>query len=542
MLLSAALILATASGQSFGIDELTYYGRVVDKAGRLIQYDPFDAEYLIAPFNGHLALGGRFVYELIFTTVGADYEIFVIVNIVALVACVALVFELARRRVGSLAALPLSILLLFLGFASETLLWPFNLHTLFSLALGLGAVLTIQRNDRRGDVFACILLILSIATLEVGLAFALGISVWLWSQDGRFRRMWIVVTPLAMYGAWWLWARRFEQSEAAASNLTTLPKTFLDAIASTLGSLTGTDPVIPASYLTGITWFTRALAIVAVGALVLRLWRGRPPQTIWTWLVVLATYWLFLAVAARPPEAARYIFVGAAGAVLVAMDAIRGSVSDRLAGALAVVVLLALPANIAQLVENRDQDVLHLNGPVSRTEFAMVELAAPQVDPTYVVSADPRVAAAGGGLYIGLSAGAYLRAADHNGSLAFSLDEVKSQPAELRNLADVALVDALGLGLERSRGPTASTHCRAISTAPGAGVVTFRVPPGETILRTRGRRPLELGLRRFADVSSSVRVGWLQPGKWMRLVIPPDRAREPWRAVVNAPVTACVSE
>jgi hypothetical protein len=71
MLLSAGLILFTAHGQSFAVDEIFYYGRVVEKQGDLVHYAPFSLEYLFAPFNGHLPFGGRFVYEAVFATAGA---------------------------------------------------------------------------------------------------------------------------------------------------------------------------------------------------------------------------------------------------------------------------------------------------------------------------------------------------------------------------------------------------------------------------------------------------------------------------------------
>ena len=145
MLCSGGLILYASHGQGFAIDELFYYGRVANSNGQLIHYAPFDPGYLAAPFNGHLPLGGRFVYELVFATIGAHYTVFVLINIAALWAVVALVFELARRRVGAAAALAPCIVLLFLGFAREQLLWPLDFNTAASLAAGLGAVLAIGR-------------------------------------------------------------------------------------------------------------------------------------------------------------------------------------------------------------------------------------------------------------------------------------------------------------------------------------------------------------------------------------------------------------
>ncbi len=543
MLASAALIAFAAHGQGFAIDELFYYGRVAEKGGELAHYAPFSPEYLLAPFNGHLPLGGRFVYEAVFATVGAEYYVFVAINIACLFACVALTFELARRRVGTIAALAPCLVLLFLGFAREQLLWPLDFNTAGSLAAGLGAVLALQRGDRHGDVLACVLLAASIALIELGLSFALGIAVWLLLDDRRkaLRRAWIVLLPLALYAAWWLWARKFDQSQATASNLHLIPETLLNAGASVLGSLTGTNPVVPGAYVTEVTWFGRALATVAAVALAVRLMLGSLPRTIWVWLVVLSSYWLLLAVAARPAQASRYILVGAVLLVLIAADAMRGKVSKPLAGGLIVLALVALPANIAQLLDGRDADVLHSDPQISSTEFAMLELAQGRVDPGYVPSADPRVVAAGGGLYIGLPAGPYLDAAADNGSIAFSLEEVRSKPEELRAVADATLVGALGIATEYALPGQARTDCREISVPSGQAAASVELQAGVTAIRLEGSDWGEIWLRRFAATPPGVSLGKLPPRRWVNVAIPADGAPEPWLATVDTPATVCRS-
>ena len=350
MLCSGGLILHAAHGQGFAIDELFYYGRVASEKGQLVHYAPFSPEYLLAPFNGHLPLGGRFVYELVFATLGAHYTVFVLINIAALWAVVGLVFELARRRVGNAAALAPCIVLLFLGFAREQLLWPLDFNTAASLAAGLGAVLALQREDRRGDMLACVLLVVSIAMIELGLAFALGIALWLVISRPRPRavldtawlrevlgRAWIVAIPVVLYAAWYVWARKFGQSETHSGNAHLLPETFMHGAAAAMGSLTGTNPIVAGTYVGSVTWFGRALAVAAGVALLVRLWGRQLPRTIWVWLLVLGVYWGLLAVAARPAEGSRYILVAAVLIVLIAADSVRAQAarpgSGRPAGA-----------------------------------------------------------------------------------------------------------------------------------------------------------------------------------------------------------------
>ncbi len=235
-----------------------------------------------------------------------------LINIAALWAVVGLVFELARRRVGAAAALAPCIVLLFLGFAREQLLWPLDFNTAASLAAGLGAVLAIEREDRRGDVLACVLLAVSIAMIELGLAFALGIALWLVISRPRpasstawlhLRRAWIVAIPVVLYAAWYVWARKFGQSETHSGNAHLLPETFMHGAAAAMGSLTGTNPIVAGTYVGSVTWFGRALAVAAGVALLVRLWGRQLPRTIWVWLPVLGVYWGLLAIAAGRPKA-----------------------------------------------------------------------------------------------------------------------------------------------------------------------------------------------------------------------------------------------
>ena len=541
MVLSAALILVTASGESFDIDEMFYLGRLVEDSGRIVPYHSLSLEYLLAPYNGHLQLGGKLIYEATFAAAGSNYVAFELVNIAALCACAGLVFELARRRVGALTALAPCVLLLFLGFAREVLLWPFDMHTLISLAFGLGALLVLQRDDRKGDILACIMIALSIATIEVGIALLVGIAVSVLMQPGRLRRAWIFLIPAALYVAWWIWARHFNQEPGAISlsHLTLIPKTAFYAMATVLGALTGTNPVIPATYITAVTWFGRGLAVLATVALVCRLRRGAVPRTLWVWLAIVGFYWLLMGAAARPPEASRYVFVGAVGVLMVAAEAFAGRISSRLTASVFVVVALALPANIAQLRSGREADALHHDAPISRSEFAMLELAADRVDPEYTPTADPNVTAIGGGLFIGLPASAYLRAVERNGSAAFSLPELRRQPEKIRKIADNTLVDALDLKTEYAPPPQPRRGCRKVAVDPVTGYATFVMPRGGTALRVLGSEWGDIWLHRFAGVIHSASRGRVPPRRWVKLAIPPDAAQQHWQAAVGAPVVVC---
>jgi len=539
MLGSGALILATAHGESFGIDEMFYLGRMVEDSGRIVQHHSLDLGYLLGPYNGHLQLGGKLIYEATFALFGADYSAFVVVNVLALWAAVGLIFELARRRVGPLAALAPCVVLLFLGFAREVLLWPFDVHTLAAIAFGLGAFLALEREDRLGDVLACVLLTLSVVAVALKQKLLVGMALLvLWRPD-RLRRLWIFAVPAALYVAWWIWARRFHQDQSALSidNLHLIPKTVFYAAAAVLGSLTGTNPVLYATYITAVTWFGKALAVLAALAVAARLARRSVPAALWAWLAVVLFYWVTMGAAARPPEGSRYVFFGAVGAILVGAEALRGRVGPRLALGVVVVALLALPANIAQLRSGAAADTLHHDAGVSRAEFTALELADGRVSPEYIVSADPAVAAAGGGLYIGIPAGAYLRSVARHGSAAFTLAELRGQPDELRTIADIALARSIGLAPQAAPGP-GGRRCRVLAPAPGAESAVFPLPPGTTFFEPAGAHPVTVGAHRFADGQSLV-LEEVPAGAWRRLTVPRDAAPEPWRAVADGPLRVC---
>lgn len=534
MAVSGAVILHTASGQTFDIDEIPYFGRIVDHAGQSVEHRQLSLEYLLAPFHGHLQLISKLTYEAVWALFGTDYTVFVLINVAALWASVGLTFELLRRRIGPLAALAPCVLLLFFGFASEVLLWPFDMVTLVSLAAGLGALLALERDDRRGDLLACGLLLLSIASVELGISFAIGAAVAvLWRED-RLRRVWIFLLPIGLYAIWWLWARKFDQSEFEASNVWGLPKALLESAAAVAGALTGMTPEQASLYITPTSAFGRALAVAAIFAVLLRGFVGRLPRTFWIWVAVLISYWVFMAFAGRAPDGARYMFVGAVGFLLVGAEALAGRMTAFVTATICAVALIALPANVAQLVDERDRDSLHSDTRLSKPEYAMIELARNRVRADYLPAGDPRVAALGGALFSSLPAGTYLRSAARNGSLGFSLSELRRRPEEERLIADATLVGAAGIALRPGVPPRQTANC------PGPRR-SIELQPGGWLIGT-GPDQTAVALRRFADQGEGVALQEIAPRSWAQLQLPADEASEPWRLLASAPVTVCPAQ
>ena len=538
MTAAATWLLLAGRGLTFHGDDMFYYANLVTRDG--VTSPVYGIEYLVAPHNGHLVFLGRLFYEALFALSGSDYGVFRVAEVLGVLACAALFFAFAVRRTAPPIALALAILLCFFGYANETLMWPFDLHTVYSAALGLGALLALEREDRAGDLLGAVLLVLSVLMLEVGLAFVLGAAVLVLQRPDRRARVWIFVAPLALYAIWWLWARQFHQpSEVVFANIRLVPYELSNALGAIMGCLTGINPTgdgSPAN-LVGVTAGGMVLAGFAVAGLLYRVRLGNIPPTLWAFLATAIGYWLTMTAAARAPDSTRYVYVGALLVLLVLVDAIRDVRFGRAASAgFVVVVALAIPANIAKLYDGRayELDISRATG----SEFAMLELVRARVDPGYSPAADGRVQEAGGALGTAISARDYFSAADRNGSLAMPLDQLRGENSGVRQIADATLVGALGLAPDRAPAPADPASCPSVLDATPSDTAYFKLPTGGALLGSR-QGASDLSASRFNNGEQSVPLGKIPARGWVELRIPPDSAPDPWWAVVNAPVYVC---
>jgi hypothetical protein len=534
---AAIWLLLAGDGNTLHGDELFYYVHFVNKGSGVVRAEGI--EYLFAPHNGHLVILGRLVYELLFGIFGTDYFWFRLAEVLGLLACAGLFFALARRRTSPLIALAFTLSLLTLGYANEVMMWPFDLHTTYSAALGLGAFLALEREDRRGDVLACVLLVLSVATLEVGVAFAVGAAVSVLSRDDRRRRLWIFLAPILLYCVWWVWAHKFDQSDILLSNVRLIPLVVANALIAVVGSVTGLNPTAGAAppEVTTITAAPAVLAGFAVAGLVYRVRRGVVSPTLWMFVATAIAYWVTMAMGGRAPDGTRYLYVGTLLVLLVAIDAIRGIRFSALAtlGFFAL-VLFALPSNVQKLNDGRGPELK--SAQILTSEFAMLDLARGRVASDYMPSTDPKVEDAGGYQGIALEAGDYFYGENRYGGLAMPLSQLREKTLEIRNIADASLVGALRVSLRSASAPVDPASCPSVTDATATDAAYFELPPGGALLGSRSG-PVEVGASRFARGEASVPLGELGPGRWAELRTPGDAASDPWLAVVKGPVYVC---
>ena len=532
MFWAALWILWQGRDLSLAADELFYYARLVDDGGA-IESHRFGLDYLLAPHNGHLQLGGKLIYEGVFAVFGPDYGVLRGLELLGILAAVALLFELTRRRAGAAVALTASLLVLGMGAAWEPMLWPFDLHTVYALAFGLGALVALELAGRRAEVAACVLLVASVLMIEVGLAFVVGAGILIAGGPRRRARAWIVLVPVALYAGWWAWARRFDQGEIMLSNLSQLPADAFDSLTAVLAALTGLYGHAPDVYpsLVGPDGGAKVLAVVALIALTAFAIRARPGVWFWAFVGTLLTYWAFIGLAARPPDSSRYMLVGAIAVLLVGAEALR---SRRYLGPVALALLavfcVALPAGLAKIADGREQQLV--DAVSSRTQYAMLELARERVDRGYQPQSDPVVLAAGPPPFGGLRAGDYFPAADRIGPLGFDLDVVRALDDLYRRVADATLAQALGLSPAPAEAPERGSACRPPAASP------VEIGAGSVYVRSTSGAATALMLGRFAD-APSLEIGSLEPGRWYVLRIPADSARDRWRLAAAGPIAIC---
>jgi hypothetical protein len=524
MAVAAALILYLNRGTVFYVDELFFFTRSPET----------DLETVFTPVNGHLIAVQRAYTKLLVEVFGATYVPFRVLHVAVVLVAAGLFFALAKRRIGALPALAPTLVLLFLGSAWQHVMIPIGTPVILSVALGLAALLALEREDRLGDVAACVSITLSLATFSVALAFLVGIAVSVLTRANRWNRAWIFLVPLTLYAAWKLWSLGLESSEQTrVENVLLIPSWLFDSLALVGGALTGLNYDFSGSGrpLPDIGW-GRIIAVLAIGALAWRISRGDLPKSLWESLAIALSYWAIAALAAgtlgRVPVLVKYVYPGGIVALLVATAAAGGLRFTR--ASLTVLFGVAAASLLMNIAALRDAGTFFRNVYSSGVQARLGALevtrgtVAPGFNP-FGEAPDPALDAAG------TSAEAYFAAVDRYGSPALSPAELEQLPAGLRETVDFVLARALRLRLDPVSGAPPTGSCERLEAEPGQPI-GFELPRGGVNLRVKGAAPAVLTVGRFAD-RPSVELGRLTPGETAVLRVPSDSSSKPWLASVQ---------
>lgn len=484
----------------------------------------------LAPHNQHLSLVPLLIYRGLLGTAGlSHYAPFRIIVIVAHLACVGLVFSYTRPRLGSAAAAAAGALILMFGPAWGNILWPFQMAWLISLASGLGALLMLDRGDRRGEAWACGLLALALASSGLGLALLLGAIVeLLWGR--RWRELWVVVVPGALYTLWWL----IYQQTGTLSQLRLVPRFVANEAASAVAALAGLAGHLGTSGTASGSLLTFGRPLVALLS-VLAVWRlvrlGHVSARVANLAVALGAFWLLSALSRAfigPEEAwaSRYMYVGGFLIVLLVAELARGiSVARPVAAVLGLAVLAAVVSNVGQMTAGARY--LRAQGADTRAELGAMDIARPLVRSDYV-SLVPNFP------FPVVVAGRYFAAERTLGTPAATPAEISRLPETARADADTELVQIHRFAVR----PAVGISCVG-RLQPVAGEVSRAVPAAGLLLRA-GPGPVAVAVRRFG--SRPITVGELRPGERGLVRTAADGAPQPWKLVALGPLRVCAAD
>lgn len=483
---------------------------------------------ILTPFHEHLIAGPAVIYKLLQATFGMASNLpYYVVAIATFSLSAALLFAFLRTRVGDWLALFAVLPLLFLGAASEDLLWAFQLCFFGSVAAGVGMLLALDRGGRRADLLAALLATVSLAFSGVGIAFlAAAIVDVALGPAPRRRRAFVAVVPIVAYGLWWLgWGHEAEHN-LTFENLVHLPEYLLDAVGAGIAALLGadvqshSDPKHPPLVF-------RALAILAaVGVIVKIVREGGVSRRLGVVLAAGLGFWVLAGLDRdfyRPPISGRFQYPSAVFLLLIAGEALRGIRAPRLAlVAVGGVAVVAAIGGIRKLESERE--VWDYFGGATRAALTGVQIDGPAAPPSYrVVNQSVDVTVAG-----------FRRAAARFGSPTYSEDELSGlEPGYLdvldRSLAEAASVALVPLGHGAGRG---LGDCRSPALGPAGSPAPLPVTSERSILVNRGNKATPVEVIRFGE-PPGFEVGTLGPGATAALRLP--RGTSPVRWQILAP-------
>jgi hypothetical protein len=539
VLLGGALLLAAAM-LLVAEWHVTFFQDTFDL---LLDRRPWTVDSFLAPWNEHIVAGPTLVTKVLLAVFGMSSNTpEQLVMGLTVLAVPVLLFAWMRRRAGDWMALIAAVLFLFLGSAWPVILWPFESFFTLPIAFGLAMLLFLDREDAKGDAWACAMLVAATLSSTLGLSFIVAafIDFLLARRTRGWRRAYVFALPLVLYLAWYAGWGHDAQHHVTLDNILASPAYVAEGFATALAALAGlaTDPTAgPPS----VEW-GKPLLVGAVALLGFAQWR-RPglSRGLWVVLGAGASYWFLAAfnyIPGREASSGRYIYAGAFFVLLIAAELLVGwRFSRRALWVVAAAALLAIGPNLAQLKGGseleREQSVL------TRADLAALEIARDTVDQGFTLGS-PEVAGTPSLALVG--AGIYFEAVDSWGSPAYSVAELEAAPANGRHFADLVLAAALPITHETAPGvaPSGGSGCVEIAAGQAAGK-DVPVGPGTTTVELTAGPAAPIAMRRFATDEFPVAVASPEGDTTTTITVPRDRADNPWFVHVEAtqPVRVC---
>lgn len=493
----------------------------------ILQRRGLSAAVLLQPHNEHLSALPILAYKVLLAVFGlGSYAPFIaLLLILHAIVCLTL-YVLARRYIGPWAALAPAAIVAVLGPAWQDLLWAFQIGYLGSTAAGLCMVWCLERRDRKGDVWAGILLGASLLCSSVGLAMVVFAAVLIVLQRPTvWRRMWAVAVPVALY---LLWYSKYGVSTIRASNIHLIPSYVFHAASAAVASVTGLAETHVSPFLVA-TRFGSVVLILVVAFFVFHLVRGyRPPPLTWAALATALALWVAEALeyfpGGREAAQSRYQYVGGVLVLLAAVSAANGWRPRTYGFALAAATLLVCGSNIAMLHDRAG--FWSTNSAYDRAETGALEVTRGIVSPSFAPENVFNIAIMGDHNLTLVTAGPYFSAVDEWGSSADRPQEILRSPEFVREAADLVVATGERLALFPAKLVHVNTSvCGSAQAQTNSGDALAR--PGDLVIARFGSLAGQFELRRFGSLFRYLH--WRIPARvFVATRLPVDRSTVPW--------------
>jgi hypothetical protein len=533
LVISAALLLSLSSGLTFFQDTWAF----------LMHRRGFTAQAFFEPHNEHIVVIPVILEKLLLTVFGMTSALpeYILLNVLLAVTAV-LLFVYVRRRLGSWPALFAAVLVLFLGPAWQVLLWPFEVALVGSTMTGIAVLLVLEREDRAGDIRACLLVLASIAFSSLGLAFAVGAGVDVLQRRRSLglRRLYVPGIPVALYAVWYAAYGHEAQSAFSLHNVLHSPVFVAEGLSASVGALGGLSTLSGDPQ--GRPYLGFLALVVVVALIAYSLWRRRAVSSrFWPAAASAATFWVLAAFNRSPGReapASRYMHIGGILILLIAADLLKGvRFGTRALVVAGLVVLAAAAINVRELQDG--SDYLGEQTVLTRADIGAMEIASRTILPSFALT--PTLA--GTPTLIDVNAAEYFPAEREYGSPAYSPRELADAPEPGRRQADVILAQALPISTVTHLGTALGAGARDCVVVPGGSGADgreVRLSPGLTRIGVAPGPHASFALRRFAVAEYPVITEGASGESVTVLRIPRDRARQPWFLRVEAAQAARV--
>jgi hypothetical protein len=434
------------------------------------------------------------------------------------------VFALASRRIGPRLALLPAAVVAFLGSGSEVFLTSLDYNALIATLACLVALVCVDRRTLRSDLGACALLIVGIGSFTLALAYAAGLALELFVRD-RFRRVWVVLTPLALYAVW-----RVEHGvpKGVAGDPSRHPLGVLkDSVRVASGAFAAVGG-IQAATSTHANLIVIVVPVVMLGALILAVRAGlyRAPRFL-NLTVTGAVLWVLIGYARGAQHdlfGSRYVYQGAVVATLLLVElwvpfAGRARVAVP---ALVAATLVSVGLNTHWMV-----DAGHFwrsKSAIVRAKLTALEIARDTAPTNY---------RPGQWALLSVTPKPFFDAVSSFGSPGLTLSQLRRASEPQRRAADRVLIGASEIRFARiESGSDCPTKPRRLVrlTAHSSARFTFAAA---------GRATIRVSARRFADEYSRVVDFQLAQGGTARIAVRLGAAEDPWQLRVASDAGLC---